>query len=124
MPTRDLVIVSAGRRRVWRVKVAGTAERQAAGFQCATAKEIQRTRLLFDFGEEILVQFHMQNVPVPLEIAFATGAGEIFAILRMDPSPTALYGPMRAFRYALEARDGFFAREGIRPGAGRLITSE
>ena len=39
-------------------------------------------------------------------------------MLQGDPSPTVLYGPMGAFRYALEARDGVFAREGIQADAG------
>ncbi len=124
MPVRPVTVESGGGRIVLRVKVADTPERQAAGFQCATWKDILRTLILFDFGGEILSQFHMQNVSAPLDIAFAKGDGRIFAILRMDPSPTALYGPMGAFRYALEARAGFFSRQGIDAGAARLITHE
>ena len=98
-----------------------SAEQQAAGFQCATAKEIERSLILFDFGREIRTQFHMQNVPAQLDIAFAKADGRIFAILRMDPSPTALYGPMGDFRYALEARKGFYESQGIRQGEARLV---
>ena len=39
----------------------------------------------------------------------------------MDPSPTELYGPMGHFRYALEARAGFFESQGIRQGEARLV---
>jgi uncharacterized membrane protein (UPF0127 family) len=116
------VTVERGSRAVGlRVKWAETPEQQAGGFQCATPEEIQRHLILFDFGREILTQFHMQNVPAPLDIAFAKADGRIFAIIRMDRSPTALYGPMGAFRYAIEARAGFFESQGIRQGEARLI---
>ena len=52
------------------MKTADTSERQAGGFQCATPEEIQRHLILFDFGQEITTQFHMNNVPAALDIAF------------------------------------------------------
>jgi uncharacterized membrane protein (UPF0127 family) len=63
----------------------------------------------------------MQNVPAALDIAFVKEDGRIFAILRMDPSPTELYGPLGSFRYAVEAHAGFFASQGIRQGEARLV---
>jgi len=104
-----------------RVKVAETSEQAAAGFQCSTAQEIQKTLILFDFGREIYSQFHMNHVPAALDIAFIKGDGNIFAILKMDPSPTALYGPMGEFRFALEARAGFYESQGIKQGESRLV---
>jgi len=121
MPMRMLTIEVGAKTIAIRVKFADTSERQAGGFQCATPEEIQRNLILFDFGQEIVTQFHMQNVPAPLDIAFIKSDGRIFAILRMDPSPTTLYGPMGAFRYALEARAGFFESQGIRQGDARLV---
>ena len=103
-----------------RVKVAETSEQAAAGFQCSTPQEIQKTLILFDFGREIYSQFHMNHVPAPLDIAFIKGDGTIFSILKMDPSPTALYGPLGNFRFALEARAGFYESQGIRQGEARL----
>jgi uncharacterized membrane protein (UPF0127 family) len=121
MPVR-MVTVEAGARKVaLRVRVAETGEHQAAGFQCATPQEIERSLILFDFGREIRTQFHMQNVPATLDIAFVKADGRIFSILRMEPSPTALYGPMGDFRYALEARKGFYESQGIRQGEARLV---
>lgn len=124
MPPRTQRVESGGRIVTVTVKLADTDERRAAGFQCATVEEIRDTFILFDFGREVLTQFHMQNVPAPLDIAFAKGDGRIFSILRMNPSPTALYGPLGAFRFALEARAGFFASRGIRAGTARLLVSE
>lgn len=117
MPTSTLRLQSARNGRIAIVmKVAATDETRWAGFQCATPAEIMTTVILFDFGGETLGEFHMRNVPAPLDIAFAKESGRIFSILRMDPSPTALYGPMGAYRYAIEARAGFFKEQGILPG--------
>lgn len=121
MPARTERIEAGRLTRVVTVKVADTDDLRAAGFQCATEREIRDTVILFDFGREVLTQFHMRNVPAPLDIAFAKADGRIFSILGMDPSPTALYGPLGPFRFAVEARAGFFSSVGIRPGAARLI---
>ena len=121
MPLRMVSIQAGSRTLALRVKLAATGERQAGGFQCATPDEIQRHLILFDFGKEIFTQFHMQNVPAALDIAFIKDDGRIFAILKMDPSPTELYGPFGEFRYALEAHAGFFASQGIRQGEARLV---
>lgn len=121
MPTKMVTVQMGSRTIALRVKSADNSERQAGGFQCATPEEIQRHLILFDFGQEILTQFHMQNVPAPLDIAFAKADGRIFSILRMDPSATKLYGPMGPFRYAIEAHAGFFERQGVRQGEAQLI---
>ncbi len=123
MPIRMVTVQMGTKSMALRVKVAETAEQTAAGFQCATPEEIQKSLILFDFGREIYTQFHMNNVPAALDIAFVKEDGKIFAILRMDPSPTALYGPLGNFRYALEARAGFYEGQGIRQGEARLLTS-
>ena len=120
MPIR-MVSVQAGARSIaLRVKAADTGERQAGGFQCATPEEIKRHLILFDFGRELVTHFHMQNVPAALDIAFVKEDGRIFAILKMDPSPTELYGPLGPFRYAVEAHAGL-REPGIRQGEARLL---
>jgi zinc transport system permease protein len=121
MPVRMVTVQTGAKSMAIRVKVAETSEQAAAGFQCATPQEIQKTLILFDFGREIYSQFHMNNVPAALDIAFIKGDGNIFAILKMDPSPTARYGPMGEFRFALEARAGFYESQGIKQGQARLV---
>ena len=121
MPLRMVSIQAGTRTLALRVKMADSGERQAGGFQCATPEEIKRHLILFDFGKEIFTQFHMQNVPAALDIAFVKADGNIFSILKMDPSPTALYGPMGNFRFALEARAGFYESQGVRQGEARLL---
>ena len=120
MPVRMVTVQAGAKSMAIRVKVAETPEQAAAGFQCATPEEIGKTLILFDFGREIYSQFHMNNVPTALDIAFIKGDGSIFSILKMDPSPTALYGPMGNFRFALEARAGFYESQGIKQGEARL----
>ena len=124
MPLKMLTIQAGAKTLAVRVKAANTPERQAGGFQCAMPEEIQRNLILFDFGDEIATQFHMKNVPAPLDIAFIKADGRIFSILRMEPSPTRLYGPMGTFRYALEARAGFYDSQGIRQGEARLVVPD
>jgi len=124
MPIKMLTIQTGGKTMAVRVKAADNSERQAGGFQCATPEEIQRNLILFDFGDEIVTQFHMRNVAAPLDIAFVKADGRIFSILRMDPSPSKLYGPMGTFRFALEARAGFYESQGIRQGESRLVISD
>ena len=121
MPVRMVTLQVGAKTVAVRVKVAETSEQTAAGFQCSTPQEIQQTLILFDFGREIYSQFHMQNVPAALDIAFVKADGNIFSILKMDPSPTALYGPMGTFRFALEARAGFYESQGVRQGEARLL---
>jgi zinc transport system permease protein len=121
MPVRMVTVQMGARTVAIRVKVAETSEQAAAGFQCSTTQEIQNTLILFDFGREIHTQFHMQNVPAALDIAFVKADGKIFSILKMDPSPSALYGPMGDFRFALEARAGFYESQGVRQGEARLL---
>jgi len=124
MPHRMVTVQVGAKTLALRVKAADTPDRQAGGFQCATPQEITRNLILFDFGDEIVTQFHMRNVPAPLDIAFIKADGRIFSILRMDPSPSRLYGPMGPFRYALEARAGFYESQGIRQGEARLVLSD
>ena len=121
MPFKMVTIQAGAKTLALRVKAADTSERQAGGFQCATPDEIHRHFILFDFGDEVLTQFHMKNVPAALDVAFIKADGRIFSILRMEPSPTQLYGPMGAFRYAIEARAGFYESQGIRQGEARLV---
>jgi zinc transport system permease protein len=121
MPSARLTLRTSAGAHALTVRVADTPERQAAGFQCATPEEIERTLILFDFGQEIQTRFHMENVARPLDIAFAKADGRIFSIQQMTPGRGALYGPLGAFRYALEARAGFFAKHGIEAGAAWLV---
>jgi Fur family ferric uptake transcriptional regulator len=120
MRSRDVAVETGVRTARFSVRLAADDEQRAAGFQCATRAEIEQTKILFDFSFEIMTAFHMQNVVAPLDIAFAKADGRIFSVQRMVPDPRALYQPLGPFRYALEARAGFFEAAGIRAGGTRL----
>jgi uncharacterized membrane protein (UPF0127 family) len=97
MPARTLVIESSADRRISiAVKLAGSDEARRAGFQCVPASEIQTGVLVLDSGREVLGGLSMANVPAALDIAFVRQMGW--------------------YRYAIEARAGFFEEHGISPG--------
>jgi uncharacterized membrane protein (UPF0127 family) len=95
-----------------KVKVADEPDERAAGFQYISRSVIERSLILFVFPQETHVLFHMRNVEASLDIAFFRADGTVVDILRMEPD-NRLYGPAEAFKYALEARAGFFNEKGI-----------
>ncbi|MBO3832148.1 MAG: DUF192 domain-containing protein [Candidatus Brockarchaeota archaeon] len=103
------------------VKVADEPDERAAGFQNISRSIIEKTLILFIFPDEVSGLFHMRNVEASLDIAFIKADGAIVGILRMDPSPTKLYGADEYFKYAFEAPAGFFMERKITPERSRLI---
>ena len=91
--------------------------KRMAGYQFIGSQVIKKTVILFLFPSEILGAFHMCNVLTPLDIAWIHKDGSILDVQTMQPGPIhaplgcpALYAPKRSekYRYALEARQGFF----------------
>ncbi|MGB9717331.1 MAG: DUF192 domain-containing protein [Thermoproteota archaeon] len=103
------------------VKVADEPDERAAGFQNISRSILEQTLILFVFPYEVKGLFHMRNVEASLDIAFIKADGTIVGVVRMDPSPTKLYGVDESFKYAVEARAGFFEEKGITPWKSRLI---
>lgn len=116
MEARTLVVGGEAAGVKIPVRLAATGEARRAGFQCATAEEIETAVILFDFGTEVMRGFHMWNVRAPLDIAFAKADGRIVSILRMESGAREAHGPMAWFRYAIEARAGYFTERGIAVG--------
>jgi uncharacterized protein len=81
------------------------------------------TGMLFLFDEERTGGFWMFNTLVPLDIAYIDADGTIVDILAMDPCgsddpddcPT--YPPAASYLAALEVPQGWFAWQGVEPGA-------
>ena len=73
--------------------------------------------MLFVFPETQVLSFWMRNTYVPLDVAYAGDDGVIFQIERMTPLSEDPHPSEKPARYALEAPAGWFAQEGIRPGA-------
>ena len=64
------------------------------------------------------MSFWMRNTPTPLDIGFftANGAlGEVYALYAFDETPVRSAGS--DYTLALEVNQGWFARNGIKPGA-------
>jgi len=103
------------------VKVADEPDERAAGFQNISRSILEQTLILFVFPYEVKGLFHMRNVEASLDIAFIKTDGTIVAIVRMEPSPTKLYGVDESFKYAIEAPAGFFEGKKITSKKSRLL---
>ena len=104
------------------VKVADEPDERMSGFQFVSKNIIERSLILFVFPEEIHTFFHMRNVETSLDIAFFRADGTVVDIMRMDPGEN-LYGPTESFKYALEAKAGFFEQKGIGRNSRLLVES-
>jgi len=72
--------------------------------------------MLFVFPEDTTAAFWMKNTQVPLSIAFIAADGGIVGTDDMAPLDETLHNSPRAYRYALEVSQGFFAQQGVKPG--------
>jgi len=119
---KGVLTITQGRRLVrLQVEVAETPAARAQGLMCRTRLD-EHAGMLFVFEETARGSFWMKNTLIPLSIAFIDETWQIVDMLDMavekDPAhPVAFYSPGQAYRYALEVNQGFFARNGITPGA-------
>lgn len=72
--------------------------------------------MLFVFGDERVRSFWMLNTIAPLDIAFARFDGTIVAIWQMPPRTLQQFSSIEPAMFALEMKQGTFARLGIREG--------
>lgn len=73
--------------------------------------------ILFVFDRERYRGFWMKNVSFDLDIAFIDATGRIDQIERMRAWRQESVPSRRPAKYALEVRAGWFAEQGIEPGA-------
>lgn len=108
-------------------KHANTDRTRAAGFQGVCPERVNTTLILFEFNNDLVPQFHMNNVVAPLDIAFIDKDSKVEStqlmntyslLLRSKP----LYSPSRPIIAALEAHKGFYLKHNI--DASSLITWE
>ena len=97
------------------VRIADESRELAAGYQFICPEVVRQTAILFDFGRPFTSRFHMQNVFVPLDIAFFDSAGNLVKIVHMSAEPPGFSGRKKyysagaPYRYALEVPKGYFA---------------
>lgn len=125
MQSADIELLNARRQRVTvRAFIADEPLEMAAGYQFICPEVVARTAILFRYAAPGAGRFHMRNVKAPLDIAFFDARGDLFQAMAMRPyqdGAEILYGPMRAFQYALEARRGFLREKHLAAGDSKLI---
>ena len=107
-------------------RIADEGVEMRAGFQHICADAYDDLLILFVYGQEVRGRFHMRNVHDELDIGFFDGNGQLLEVKQMQPYPPdaragPLTGPASPFRFALEAKAGYFAEHGLRPGETRLV---
>jgi uncharacterized protein len=81
-----------------------------------TAEIADDQGMLFVFPDERLRGFWMRNTIAPLDIAFARMNGTIVKIWQMPPLTLATFSSIEPAMFALEMKQGTFARLGIKEG--------
>lgn len=92
-----------------------TSAERATGLSDATCLPAD-SGMLFAFPEDTNITFTMRETEIPLSIAFILENGEIVHMLDMEPLSTETYASPVPFRYAIEAEQGWFARNGVAVG--------
>lgn len=72
--------------------------------------------MLFIFDELEPQCFWMRNTPTPLTIAFLADDGSIVNLADMKPFDDASHCSAKPVRFALEMKQGWFAKRGLKPG--------
>jgi uncharacterized membrane protein (UPF0127 family) len=80
--------------------------------------------MLFVFPDEQLRGFWMKNTIAPLDIAFARMNGTIVKIWQMPPLTLQTFSSVEPAMFALEVKQGTFARLGIQEGQRLEIPPE
>jgi uncharacterized protein len=73
--------------------------------------------MLFVNDEPGVRCFWMRNTLLPLTIAFIADDGSIVNLADMTPQSEQSHCSAKAVRFALEMRQGWFAKRGIQPGS-------
>ena len=76
--------------------------------------------MLFVYEQPAMECMWMKNTLVPLSVAFMDDKGTIINVARMQPQTEDSHCTERPASYALEMEQGWFTRNGIRPGAVML----
>lgn len=112
LPTIDL---TAG-MHVIRAEVAQTPAQQATGMMFRKEMGPNEGMLFVNAQAEVRC-FWMRNTLLPLSIAFIDDDGRIVNIADMQPQSDASHCSAKPVRFALEMRQGWFAKRGIAAGA-------
>jgi len=125
MEIREIKLLDArGKLHTMETHIADDGTERAYGYQYICEQVIDRTAILFVYRAPTNGKFHMSNVKAPLDIGFFDASGLLVNQQLMLPyvdGESTLYSPGQAFKYALEARQGYFAEHNLVAGKTRLI---
>ncbi len=117
------IICQNGSTKTVKAELAITPQEQATGYMFR--KDIpEGTGMLFIFKNEQYLSFWMKNTPTPLSIAYIDSDGIIRDIFDMQPLSLETISSTTKARYALEVPQGWFAKQGIKPGDRLKITDK
>ena len=114
-PRLQTIELTAG-MHVIRAELAITPAQQATGMMFRT--EMPGNEGMLFVNNDLGVRcFWMRNTLIPLTIAFLAEDGTIVNLADMQPRSEASHCSAQPVRYALEMRQGWFAKRGIQAGA-------
>lgn len=74
--------------------------------------------MLFVYAGTQRMSFWMRNTPTPLDIGFFTADGVLKEVYALHPfDETGVQSRSEALKFALEVNQGWFAKNGVKPGA-------
>lgn len=113
-PPLQTAPITAGMHLI-QAELAVSPEQQATGMMFRTAMGANEG-MLFVNADSSVRCFWMRNTLLPLTIAFVAGDGTIVNLADMEPRSEATHCSTKPVRYALEMRQGWFAKHGIQAG--------
>ena len=119
MDVRMVRLTGPGGRHVGlEAHVADSGRERAAGFQHVCPETAETVSILFLFATAAIPRFHMNNVHMPLDIAFIGHDGVIHSVQTMQPYVVGalekkLWSPTVPAVAAIEVRAGLFEELGI-----------
>lgn len=100
-----------------KVEIARTQAQREAGLMHRRALGADEG-MLFLYNEPQQMMMYMKDTHIPLSIAFIDSKGVILEVRDMEPmDETPVMSASRQVRFALETNRGWFAKNGIAPGA-------
>ena len=113
-PKLDTIDITAG-MHVIKAEVAQTPGQQTIGMMFR--KDMGANEgMLFANSDASPRCFWMRNTLIPLSIAFIDDDGTIVNIAEMQPQSDASHCSAKPVRFALEMRQGWFTKRGLKPG--------
>lgn len=114
-----IVKTTTGDTILIRLQVADTEQLRESGLMDVKSMDPD-SGMVFVWPAPVLESFWMENTFIPLSVAFVGPDGTVQEIQDMAPLTTTLHTPQKAYQYAIEANQGFFAENGIE--AGQRVT--